>query len=210
MVETRRSSRLREKRKLEQDSASKEDSKDSEKVKAKPAVKKAKKDTTKLVIHENDGKDEKELQEGDELKKEIVLQDENGKDVDVTQTIKDNKLVLIFAYPKASTPGCTRQAKGYSENYSKLSKKAKIFGISSDSSSSQLKFLNKYDLKVDALLSDPEKVLISLLGAKKYPKGIIRSHWIFKDGKLCVKRVKVSPEVSIEDGLKEIEELSQD
>ncbi|AMD20727.1 HDL017Wp [Eremothecium sinecaudum] len=147
-------------------------------------------------------KETKELEVGDILP-HIKLKNQEDEDIDLWKIAKD-KPVILFAYPKASTPGCTRQACGYRDNYEELRKHAVIFGISADSVKSQKNFQLKQRLPFD-LLSDPSREFLGILGAKKTPQsGVIRSHWIFANGILKVKRVKVSPEVSIADSKKEV------
>lgn len=139
---------------------------------------------------------------------DVTLQNQDGKDVSLREVAKDSRIIIIFAYPKASTPGCTRQACGFRDNYEELKEHAAVFGLSGDTVTAQKKFQDKQGLPFD-LLSDPKRVLIGHLGAKKTAQsGTIRSHWVFFDGKLKYKRVKVSPEVSIQDGKKEVLELA--
>lgn len=148
-----------------------------------------------------------ELDIGDEIP-DVTLQNQDGKDVSLRDVAKEHKIIIIFAYPKASTPGCTRQACGYRDNYDELKEHAAVFGLSGDNASAQKKFQTKQSLPFD-LLCDPGRVLIGHLGAKKTAQsGTLRSHWVFFDGKLKYKRVKVSPEVSIQDGKKEVLELA--
>jgi peroxiredoxin Q/BCP len=70
--------------------------------------------------------------------------------------LKGRPYVLYF-YPKDDTPGCTKEAAGFSENTAKFEALgAEIIGISKDSVESHRKFRKKYGLKV-ILASDPEK-----------------------------------------------------
>lgn len=148
-----------------------------------------------------------ELEVGDEIP-DVTLQNQDGEEVSLRKVAKENRIIIIFAYPKASTPGCTRQACGFRDNYKELKEHAAVFGLSGDTVSAQKKFQSKQGLPFD-LLSDPKRVLIGQLGAKKTAQsGTIRSHWVFLDGKLKYKRVKVSPEISIQDGKKEVLELA--
>ncbi|KQC45818.1 Nuclear thiol peroxidase [Saccharomyces cerevisiae] len=90
-----------------------------------------------------------------------------------------------------------------------LKKYAAVFGLSADSVTSQKKFQSKQNLPYH-LLSDSKREFIGLLGAKKTPlSGSIRSHFIFVDGKLKFKRVKISPEVSVNDAKKEVLEVAE-
>ena len=107
--------------------------------------------------------------------------------------------VVIYFYPKDSTPGCTVEAEGFRDAMPKLKKKnAVVLGVSRDSIASHCKFRDKYGLTFP-LLSDPEQQMIEAYGAwgekNMYGKkmmGIIRSTVIVgPDGKV----VKVFPKV---------------
>lgn len=149
---------------------------------------------------------EKELEIGDQIP-DMTLQDQNGKDVKLRDVGSKSKYLVIFAYPKASTPGCTRQAKGFQTNLKEFKElDTQIFGLSADSSAAQLRFADKQGLEY-SLLADTSSKLIRILGAKKYPSGTKRSHWVFENGKLKIKKIQISPEVSIESALKDIKAL---
>lgn len=148
----------------------------------------------------------KELEEGDEIP-DLTLLDENEEEVSLKDVAKKSKYLVIFAYPRASTPGCTRQACGFQSNYADFKDlDTQVFGLSADTPKAQLNFVKKQGLKYP-LLSDPKRELIGILGAKKSPSGVKRSHWIFVDGKLKIKKVQISPEVSITSALKDVKEL---
>ena len=76
---------------------------------------------------------------------------------------KGKKLVLFF-YPKASTPGCTAEACNLNENYQKfLNQGYDVLGVSADSAKRQLNFKNKYEFAYD-LLADEDKAVIQAYG----------------------------------------------
>ena len=76
---------------------------------------------------------------------------------------KGKKLVLFF-YPKASTPGCTLEACNLSDNYSRFEAAGyAILGVSADSPKRQLNFKNKYEFPYD-LLADEDKTVIKAYG----------------------------------------------
>ncbi|CUM54082.1 unnamed protein product [Debaryomyces tyrocola] len=146
----------------------------------------------------------KELQVGDKMP-DIKLLDEEENEIDLLKEAEAHKYVIIFAYPKASTPGCTRQVCGFQENFGFLQKSnAKVYGLSADQPSAQKNFVTKQSLQYP-LLSDPSRELIEILGAKKEPTGIKRSHWIFVDGLLKVKKIAISPEESFNSAKTDIE-----
>ena len=73
------------------------------------------------------------------------------------------KLVLFF-YPKASTPGCTAEACNLRDNYqSFLAKGYEILGASADSAKRQQNWINKHELPF-SLLADEEKEVINAFG----------------------------------------------
>ncbi|KAK5778410.1 thioredoxin peroxidase DOT5 PWA37_000338 [Arxiozyma heterogenica] len=150
----------------------------------------------------------KVLEIGDEIP-DLTLLNQDNKEISLKDIAEKNKIIILFAYPRASTPGCTRQVCGFRDNFDDLKKHAAVLGISADSVNAQEKFHNKQQLPYD-LLSDPKRELIGLLGAKKTPtSGIIRSYWIFADGKLKFKKIKVSPEVSVSEAKEHIIELTK-
>ncbi|MFN2396891.1 MAG: thioredoxin-dependent thiol peroxidase [Bacteroidales bacterium] len=88
--------------------------------------------------------------------------DENGKEIKLSD-FKGSKLVIYF-YPKDSTPGCTSQACDLRDNYDMLlSKGYKVLGVSADSEKSHQKFIEKYNLPFP-LLADTEKEVIKAFG----------------------------------------------
>ncbi len=74
------------------------------------------------------------------------------------------KKVLLFFYPKASTPGCTAEACNLRDNYEAFQSKGyEIIGVSADTEKKQLNFSEKYDLPFH-LLADTEKEVINAYG----------------------------------------------
>lgn len=147
---------------------------------------------------------------------DITLEDQSGKSYNVgNDIINAGKPTLIFAYPKAGTSGCSKQAQGFRDFYKKLTEdekvpkeKFQIFGLSNDTVKAQLKFKEEHGFQF-SLLSDPERKLISFLKADKNQKsGTKRSHWVWdKNGDLKYEHVDVSPTVSLEKGIEEMEGL---
>ena len=88
--------------------------------------------------------------------------DEQGNKVDLT-SFKGEKLVVFF-YPKASTPGCTTEACNLRDNYELfLSKGYKIIGVSADSAKRQQNFKIKNELPYP-LIADEDKSVINAFG----------------------------------------------
>ena len=71
---------------------------------------------------------------------------------------------ILFFYPRANTPGCTAEACSLNDKISELRKKGfEIFGVSEDTPTKQLKFMEKYGFTYD-LLADTEHQLIDAYG----------------------------------------------
>ncbi|UII25683.1 thioredoxin-dependent thiol peroxidase [Fulvivirga maritima] len=95
-----------------------------------------------------------ELQEGDQAP-DFEVNDQNGNTVKLSD-YKGKKVVLYF-YPKDSTPGCTAEACNLRDNYTALQKAGyEVLGVSTDSEKSHLKFIEKQELPF-TLLADTEK-----------------------------------------------------
>ncbi len=125
------------------------------------------------------------------------------------------KRVILFAYPKAATPGCTVQACGFRDHFPKIeAANAIVFGISPDLPKDLKKWKAEEKLPYD-LLSDPEHTVLEAWGAwgersmygKKF-MGVIRSHWVIDEAGIVVdEQLKISPQDSIEKGVAAVEGL---
>ncbi|GAA97314.1 uncharacterized protein L969DRAFT_94374 [Mixia osmundae IAM 14324] len=126
----------------------------------------------------------KTLSVGETIPEGLVLKNESGEEVNLTELVKSTGLI-IFVYPKASTPGCTTQACGFRDNYDEIKQHGyEVFGLSMDSAKSQSGFVAKQALSYH-LLCDPEQKLIRVLGASKTKTSVTRSHFVIgKGGKL--------------------------
>jgi thioredoxin-dependent peroxiredoxin len=133
--------------------------------------------------------------------------DENGKEV----ALKDflGKTVVLYFYPKADTPGCTKEACGFRDTYSKIKKTgAVLLGISADTATSQKKFQDKFSLPF-SLLADPDKKIAGQFGVVKEKNmygrkvmGIARTTFVIgPDGKIKHIFNNVKPEGHAEEVL---------
>ena len=131
---------------------------------------------------------------------DFTLQDENGKDI----SLKDlrGKVVVLYFYPRADTPGCTIEACEFRDTYKKIQKTgAVLLGISPDTPKAQKKFLDKFSLPF-TLLADADKKVANIFGVMKeknmYGKkvmGVARTTFIIgPDGKIKHVFHKVKPE----------------
>ncbi|KAB5554436.1 thioredoxin-like protein [Coniochaeta sp. 2T2.1] len=95
--------------------------------------------------------------------------------------------VVLFTYPKASTPGCTNQACLFRDSYEPLTAGGlSIYGLSTDSPKANTTFKEKQSLPYP-LLCDPAATLIGAIGLKKSPKGTQRGVFVVdKAGKVVL------------------------
>jgi len=93
--------------------------------------------------------------------------------------------VVLFTYPKASTPGCTTQVCLFRDSYTALTASGySIYGLSKDSLKDNTTFKKKHELPYP-LLCDPSATLISAIGLKKAPSGTQRGVFVIdKAGKV--------------------------
>ncbi len=134
---------------------------------------------------------------------DFELPNQDGKLVKLSDFL--GKKVILFAYPKADTPGCTTQACGFRDNFPKIqADNAVVLGISADEPKDQLKWKQKQNLPYDLLSDVDHKVLEEwgVWGEKSmYGKtylGITRSHWVIdENGVVIDEQIKISPENSI-------------
>lgn len=139
---------------------------------------------------------------------EFCLPDEEGREV----CLKDlrGKWVVLYFYPKDNTPGCTKEAEGFSQllpEFEKLG--AVVLGVSPDSVESHRRFKEKKGLKVK-LLSDENREVVRAYGVWQKKKnfgreyfGVVRTTYLIDpEGKVAHlwKRVKVKghPEAVLE------------
>lgn len=122
------------------------------------------------------------------------------------------KKVIMFAYPKAATPGCTIQACGFREQFPKVEAgNAVVLGLSPDEPKDLLKWKKDENLPYD-LLSDPEHKVLEAWGAwgertnfGKTTIGVIRSHWVIDENGVVVdEQLQISPADSVEKAIASI------
>ncbi len=94
---------------------------------------------------------------------------QNGETI-TSEQFRGKKIILFF-YPKASTPGCTVEACDFRDHYSDLAAKGfEVIGVSADSVKRQLNFATKQELNYN-LIADEEKSIITAFeawGPKKF------------------------------------------
>ena len=133
---------------------------------------------------------------------DFTLKNQEGQEVSLSQFA--GKRVVLYFYPRDNTPGCTRQACGFAQNYEGFTKRdVVVIGVSKDSVASHLKFVQKYELPF-VLLSDPDLEAIQAYGVwqekKLYGKvsmGVVRTTYVI-DPQGVIEKVmaKVKPDTN--------------
>lgn len=145
----------------------------------------------------------------------ISLPDQNGDKIKLSDY--KGQWVLIYFYPKDSTPGCTIEACGLRDSFPRLEKlNAKVLGISTDSVASHKKFADKFNLPF-TLLADTEKEVVTKYGVwanksmfgVKY-MGILRTSFLIDpQGKIVRIYEKVKPVSHANQVLADLKELQK-
>lgn len=138
---------------------------------------------------------------------EFTLTDKDGKQVSLSDFL--GKKVVLYFYPKDSTPGCTRQACAFAGAYDEFkAKNAEVIGVSKDSIASHAKFAEKNGLSF-ILLSDPELCAINAYGVWQEKKrcgkvsmGVVRTTFVIDEsGNLMSIMPDVKPDTNAADVL---------
>ena len=138
---------------------------------------------------------------------------QNGKTIGLDDL--SGKWSVIYFYPRDDTPGCTVEAKEFTELNNKFKKNgASIYGVSPDNEAKHCKFIDKYDLKID-LLADVEKTMLSDYGVwqekSMYGKtymGVVRTTYLINpDGNIAEVWAKVKAKGHAEAVLNRLIEL---
>ncbi len=140
---------------------------------------------------------------------DFTLQDKDGNSVSLSD-FKGKKVVLYF-YPRDNTPGCTRQALGFSELYDRFKAVgAEVIGVSKDSVASHVKFAHKHGLPF-VLLSDTQLEAIQAYDVwqekKLYGKvsmGVVRTAYVIDENGVVI---KVMPKVKPDSNASEVLEF---
>ena len=110
----------------------------------------------------------KTLKVGDKVP-EFIAKDQEGNTVKLSDY--SGKKLIVFFYPKASTPGCTMEACNLRDNYKELQSQGfSLLGVSADSEKRQSNFRNKYNFPFQLLADEDHKVIntFGVWGPKKF------------------------------------------
>jgi peroxiredoxin Q/BCP len=113
----------------------------------------------------------------------VTVADQDGQAVDLA-TVGAQGWTLVYFYPTADTPGCTKQACSLRDSFAVLTDtKVRVFGVSSDGVAAQKACQQKYKLPFQ-LLADTDKKVMDAFGVPHKLGFASRQAFLFRDGKL--------------------------
>jgi peroxiredoxin Q/BCP len=116
------------------------------------------------------------------------LKTQDGKDFNLDSRRGKGWTVLFF-YPKAGTPGCTKQACAFRDSVKVIrAEGAEVYGISADSSTEQAKFHAEHKLSFD-LIADPDAQAIEKYGVKMKTLNLAKRWTFILDPELKVRSI---------------------
>ena len=135
----------------------------------------------------------------------FTLKDQNGHDFDI-RTVLGKKNLVIYFYPKDDSPGCTKEACSFRDQFEVFAEAdAVIIGVSSQSVKSHKEFAEKYRLNY-TLLSDEADMLRKLFGVPTNLFGLIPgrvTYIVNKEGKVVyIFNSQIKAEQHVEEALK--------
>lgn len=139
---------------------------------------------------------------------EVLGTDQNGKEIRLSDYA--GKKIVLYFYPKDSTPGCTNEACNLRDHYDQLLQAGyQVIGASIDSEKSHLKFIEKHQLPFP-LIADTEKKLVEQFGVwgeksmcgRKY-MGTFRTTFIINEQGI-VERILLPKEIKVKEHAQQI------
>ncbi len=135
---------------------------------------------------------------------------QDGATVNFADVYKKGPTVVFF-YPKADTPGCTKQACSLRDAFADLGKEGvQVLGVSFDKPEAQKSFKDKFTLPYD-LIADPEGKIVAAFKVEKMARGLLslakRSCFLVKDGKVVWQDYQASTDQQAADIKRVLSEL---
>jgi peroxiredoxin Q/BCP len=128
----------------------------------------------------------------------LTSTDENGKKVDLAEALKKGT-TLVYFYPKADTPGCTREACALRDKWEDVQKLGiAVIGVSMDKPEAQKAFKEKYKLPF-TLLADTGGEVVKAFGVSMIRAGFpTRQSFLVRDGKVVWHDPEVKPDTHLD------------
>jgi len=135
---------------------------------------------------------------------QLSATDHEGNMIDLGAAFNEGTTVVFF-YPKAMTPGCTKQACSLRDAWEELQQRGvTIFGVSADTAKTQMEFRNKHELPF-TLIADTDQAVNKAFSKSRWS----RQAYIFKDGTLVWLDLKASTVNQADDVLAALDALEK-
>lgn len=136
----------------------------------------------------------------------VQVNDQDSRPVDLAAAAGKG-WTLVYFYPKADTPGCTKQACSLRDAYAKLAETGvRVYGVSTDNEKEQKAFQEKFKLPF-TLLADKDKKVLAAFGVPSTLGYAKRQAFLFKDGVLVWRDLEASTDQQAADVMKAMAEL---
>lgn len=130
--------------------------------------------------------------------------DDRGNPIDLGQALSKGT-VLVYFYPKAMTPGCTKQACSLRDGWDELQQReVTIYGVSVDTAKTQAEFREKYSLPF-TLIADTDKAVAKAFGKGRWS----RQAYLFQDGILVWRDLSAATTGQMDDVIQALDRLSK-
>lgn len=139
---------------------------------------------------------------------DVTALNQDGESVSLGDLYKEGT-VLVYFYPKADTPGCTKQACSLRDDFEALSDQGvTVVGVSTDTPESQKKFQAKYKLPF-TLMADTDKKIVDAFGVPARAGFASRQAFLIRDGKVVWRDLSASTAEQAADVLAALGTLAQ-
>ena len=136
----------------------------------------------------------------------ITALDQDGASVNFADTYKKG-ITLVYFYPKADTPGCTKEACSLRDSFPALAQRGiQILGVSEDIPDAQKKFQDKYKLPF-TLIADHDGAVATAFGVPLMMGIAKRQSFLVQDGKIVWRDLKASTSQQAADVSKALDSL---
>jgi peroxiredoxin Q/BCP len=136
----------------------------------------------------------------------VTVNDQDARAVDLAAA-GGQGWTLVYFYPKADTPGCTKQACSIRDSYASLTGKGiHVFGVSTDDEEAQKAFQEKYQLPFP-LLADKDKKVVTAFGVPTTMGYAKRQAYLFRDGVLVWRDLEAATSEQAAEVLAAIQEV---
>jgi peroxiredoxin Q/BCP len=137
---------------------------------------------------------------------DVISRDEKGNEVRLADFYRDG-FTLVYFYPKADTPGCTKQACSLRDAFAVLQDKGvRVIGVSADSPEAQLRFKEKFHLPF-VLLADNERAVAKAFGVPLMLGMTRRQSFLIHRGRVVWRDLSASTSAQARDVLRAVEQL---